>query len=49
MSDPTPHIATIKHLYTFPTGTNMADARGCNGGFKRTWSGTFGDGNVSFS
>lgn len=71
MSDPTPYIATIKHLYTGPTGTNIFDAtqKGCNGppdpklvGYvnvmdiagnivpvKRTWSGTFGDGNVSFS
>ena len=69
MSDPLPYIATIKHLYTGPTGTNILDAtpKGCNGpaepiGFvnvmdiagnivpvKRTWSGTFGDGNVSFS
>jgi len=69
MSDPFPYIATIKHLYTGPTGTNILDAtpKGCNGpaepiGFvnvmdiagnlvpvKRTWSGTFGDGNVSFS
>ena len=69
MSDPTPYIATIKHLYTGPTGTNIFDAtpKGCNGPpdprlitsvmdiagnlvpVKRTWSGTFGDGNVSFS
>ena len=65
MSDPTPYIATIKHLYTGPTGTNVVDAtpKGCNGpayvnlmdiagnnvAVKRTWSGTFGDGNVSFS
>ena len=67
MSDPTPYIATIKHLYTGPTGTNILDAtpKGCNGpseptytlmdiagnnvAVKRTWSGTFGDGNVSFS
>ena len=71
MSDPTPYIATIKHLYTGPTGTNIFDAtpKGCNGPpdpklithanvmdiagnlvpVKRTYSGTFGDGNVSFS
>lgn len=69
MSDPFPYIATIKHLYTGPTGTNIFDAtpKGCNGPpdpklitsvmdiagnlvpAKRTWSGTFGDGNVSFS
>jgi len=69
MSDPTPYIATIKHLYTGPTGPNIFDAtpKGCNGPngpiecvnvmdiagnlvpVKRTWSGTFGDGNVSFS
>jgi len=74
MSDPFPYIATIKHLYTGPTGTNIFDAtpKGCNGPseptmnvmdiagnivpikydflpVKRTYSGTFGDGNVSFS
>lgn len=69
MSDPFPYIATIKHLYTGPTGTNIFDAtpKGCNGPpdpklytnvmdiagnlvpVKRTWSGTFGDGNVAFS
>ena len=69
MSDPTQYIATIKHLYTGPTGTNIFDAtpKGCNGPadpslitsvmdiagnlvpVKRTWSGTFGDGNVSFA
>ena len=65
MSDPTPYIATIKHLYTGPTGTNVVDAtpKGCNGpayvnlmdiagnnvAVKRTWSGTFGDGNVSYT
>ena len=81
MSDPFPYIATIKHLYTSPTGTNIVDDanKGCNGAPdprlitytnvmdiagnlvpvqwtdargnvpKRTWSGTFGDGNVSFS
>ena len=43
MSDPTPYIATIKHLCSFPTKTNI------NGSMYRTWSGTFGDGNVSFS
>jgi len=33
MSDPTPYIATIKHLYTGPTGSCMIDAtpKGCNG------------------
>lgn len=64
MSD---HIATIKHLYSGPTGTNTLDAtpKGCNGpsqptisvmdiagnavSVNRTWSGTFGDGNVPFS
>ena len=33
MSDPFPYIATIKHLYTGPTGPNIFDAtpKGCNG------------------
>ena len=33
------HIATIKHLYSGPADTNS---------YVRTWSGTFGDGNVSY-
>ena len=47
MSDPTPFIATIKHLYNPPIGVNIV---GCpDPKYNRTWSGTFGDGNVSFS
>lgn len=70
-SDPFPYIATIKHTYTGPTGTNIyaETPKGCNGphytnlmdiagnivpvqyewitkNSHRTWSGTFGDGNV---
>ena len=39
MSDPLPYIATIKHTYTGPTGTNIYD-------FKNVKYETFGDGNV---
>ena len=55
------HIATIQHLYSGPTGTNTLDATqprpilnvmdiaGNTVSMNRTWSGTFGDGNVTFS
>lgn len=51
MSDPTPYIATIKHLYSgsISTNTNEAIKEITKPTVYRTWSGTFGDGNVASS
>ena len=42
--DPTPYIATIKHLYSDSNGPNTSVEP-----IYRTLSGTFGDGNIQFS
>ena len=51
MSDPTPYIATIKHFYSGNVATNTNDAikEITKPTVYRTWSGTFGDGNVASS
>jgi hypothetical protein len=51
MSDPTPYIATIKHLYSgsVSTNTNEAIKEITKPTMYRTWSGTYGDGNIVFS
>jgi hypothetical protein len=51
MSNAEPYIATIKHLYTLPIEANIVETLKdvSDLQYNHTWSGTFGDGNVSFS